>query len=168
MLRSVKDSTAINVIGYILILVALVFVVKAELKDIHCPNPNCPKSECADYGNGMAYYGSTPSSSDTASKLLDKIQIAAKCDERTVKWRRCFIMSFLISVAIWLLVFGYIPSVFSFLLVLFIGMAVWHFSFGYYAFHHYQAAADNINGSVDLLRQKLTEQDLGDNGKLTI
>lgn len=144
----------LNLVGYLLMLVALFFVIKAEVTDMRCPNPNCSKEECGDYGKGMAYYGSNPSETDTIPELLDKILIASKTDERTVKWRRCFILSFLIATAICLLVLNQIPPVLSFILMLFISMAVWHFSFGYYAFHHYQAAIDNINESVDILRQK--------------
>ncbi|AHA46020.1 putative membrane protein [Insectomime virus] len=146
-----------NIVGYILLLIALIFVVKAEMTDIHCPNPNCPKSECADYGRGMAYFGSEPEEADTIPQLLDKILIASKTEERTVKWRRCFIMSFIIISAISLLVLCQIPPVATFVLMLFIAMAVWHFSFGYYAFHHYQAAVDNITESVDILRQKTAD-----------
>lgn len=150
-------ASTFNIIGYILLLIALVFVVKAEFTDIRCPNPNCPKEECGDYGKGMAYFGSDPSESDTIPQLLDKILIASKTEERTVKWRRCFILSFIIISAICILVLREIPPVVTFVLMLFIAMAVWHFSFGYYAFHHYQAAVDNINETVDILRQKTAD-----------
>nr|WNL49801.1 membrane protein [Marseillevirus sp.] len=148
------SSPLFNIVGYILLLFALMFVVKAEMTDIRCPNPNCPKDECADYGKGMAYFGSTPSEQDSVPQLLDKILIASKTEERTVKWRRCFILSFLIITAIWILVLQKVPSVVVFVLMLFIAMAVWHFSFGYYAFHHYQAAVDNIDEAVGILREK--------------
>ncbi|ALX27557.1 putative membrane protein [Golden Marseillevirus] len=149
-----SGAVLFNVIGYILVLVALFFVVKAEVTDMRCPNPNCSKDECGDYGRGMAYYGSEPQETDDIPKLLDRILVASKTDERTVKWRRCFILSFLVVTGICLLVLNQVPPVLSFVLMLFISMAVWHFSFGYYAFHHYQAAMDNVNKTVDILRQK--------------
>ena len=157
----------IDLITYVISLLILWVAYKAEWKDMHCPNVDIGSKLCGPYGAGMAYAGSRPDKKDDVGKLLDKIEIASHTEEMTVKWRRCYMIAFFITLAIWFFVIypssHRFPKFYEYTLMLFVTMMIIYYSFSFYYFHHYSAPYSFIQESVDLIRRKTGKHR---NGKL--
>ena len=144
---------------YIISLIILYVAMYAEHKDLHCPTPYAPESECGSFGRGMAYDGSKPEPGDSDGILLDKIERASYTEELTVKWRRTYALSFLIVWGIWLFVVyptvSRLPNWSEYILSLFISGMIIYLSFSYYGFHHYSSPSTFIRQSTNDLRESL-------------
>lgn len=155
----IAPNTIVDYISYILSLVLLWTAYKAEWKDLHCGSVHDSNDKCKDFGGGMAYVGSEPLNNDPNELLLSKIERASYTEELTVKWRRCYILSFFITLFLWVTIMypivGRLPRFYEYFLMLFIVMMILYYSFSFYSFHHYEAPAQYIRKSVDILRDNL-------------
>lgn len=147
------DMVILNVVVYIIVAVLLYFVIRAEYLDVYCPT-QCWTDECGE-GMGMAYAGSKPEAEDTPRTSLDKILIGAKFDTRTVKWRRCFIISVLITLCIFVLILGRLPNGIELALSLIIINLLLNGIFSFYSFHHIQNVSQFVEGNVKNLEEAL-------------
>lgn len=163
----------LNVIVYAAALFLLFMAWKAEFLDLHCPYPSASKEECCGDGCGMAYRGSKPDIHDDNHTLLDRINVASRTEERTVKWRRSYMLAWVIFILIWLAVFyreslfknseglasssglGGWPPYHTLIIFLFITTMVIYYSYSYYEFHHYDAPMRYIRESTQLLRERM-------------
>ena len=154
-----SGNNIIDYLSYFLSLIFLWIAYRAEWKDLHCGSVHDSIDKCKDFGGGMAYAGSEPSNNDSVEVLLSKIEKASYTEELTVKWRRCYILSFFITLFIWLAVIypivNRLPRFYEYFLLLFINTMIIYYSFSFYSFHHYEAPAQYIRKSVELIRDDL-------------
>lgn len=141
-----------TVVVYIVIAVLLFIAIKAEWLDVYCPSQKYSSDSCGE-GCGMAYIGSDPDPNATFSETLDKIDNAAKADQRTVKWRRALILSVIIVLCIFIFVLGRLPNgIELFICVVISEFFIWG-SFSFYTFHHTDHAKNRINQNTEHLRE---------------
>ncbi len=149
----------ITLIVYLITLVMLWMAYKSERLDLQCPYPSAPKSKCGTFGKGMAYQGTEPHKDDQVPQLLNKIEKATYTEELTVKWRRAYIIAFLISVSVWLLVVyplcDGLPNGAQWVLTLLIAYFFIYFSFSFYYFHHYYSPTNFTRESINMIRNEL-------------
>lgn len=129
---------------------------KAERLDLYCPpevKQFC-KNKCGD-NKGKYYIKGKPENTDTINELLNKIKISSNCEGSTVKWRRCLLLSIIISILIALVIMQKFPSGRDFFLMVFLAFIMLYFSFSYYEYHYNKYPAININKSVNYIRNKL-------------
>jgi hypothetical protein len=153
----ISDLLTVNVLMYILLFGAVIVVHLIERRDWECTNPYKLLEECHE-GNGMPYNGSKPTQTDGCKDLLKKINIAAGAEQKSIKWRR----SFILSVIICILVFGlvvmpgnlpYWPYMYA---AIIISTFVLYFNFNYYSFHRYNRPTEYIKESIALLFEKIS------------
>lgn len=149
----------LTIIVYALSLFLLVRAAQAEHLDLNCPYPNSKPNECCGDGCGMAYRGSKPYHDDDLNTLFRKIKIATRTEERTVKWRRSYMLAWIILILVWLTIFyptyQKLPDYSTLIMFLFIATMVIYYSYSYYQFHHYDAPYRYIRESVDIIKNKL-------------
>ena len=140
---------------YVLMFAAAVYVWKIEHIDVHCPNFNATTQECEEQG-GMAFSGSKPKESDDCKTLINKIRKGAGAEQRSIKWRRSFILSVAIMLIANILVLtpGSLPDWKTFYLSVFISFGVLFASYVYYSYHVYGLAEQWMENSIDELEQK--------------
>ncbi len=135
---------------------------KSERLDLQCPYPSAPKNRCGTFGKGMAYQGTEPEENDDVPTLLNKVEKATYTEELTVKWRRSYIIAFLISLFVWGLVVYPVcnapPTGAQWVLTLLIAYFLIYFSFSFYYFHHYYSPINFTRESINLIRNKLNIQ----------
>jgi len=152
----------VTIAVYIVTLGVLWMAYKSERLDLQCPYPSASKDKCGTFGRGMAYQGTEPNSDDTVPALLDKIEKATYTEELTVKWRKSYILAFLISLFVWLLVVypisGKLPSAAQWMLMLLIGYLFIYFSHSFYYFHHYYSPICFTRESINMIRNKMNIQ----------
>lgn len=146
---------SVNTLMYILLLVMLFVVHRVEQNDWECSNAYEWWEKCVP-DEGMPYRGSTPNKSDSADTLLNKINIAAGVEDKSIKWRRSFIMAVICSFLIFVLVItpGTLPVWYTFYLTVFLLSGSWYFHFANYSYHKFKPAEQNIYDSTSLLREK--------------
>lgn len=149
-----------SIVACVILLCILIYTIRMEKADLMCPNIHCESSECYE-GNGKAYFGSKPETADSNTVLLDKIMIAAHADKVTVKWRRSYILAFIITCLLYLLVHRRVPEIYESVLSIVFIMIVFYFSFSYYEYHHLQHATDNLTKCVDILKENVVKLELG-------
>jgi len=145
----------LNTLMYIIILLGLLLVHRIEQNDWHCHNAYQFWERCRP-AEGMPYRGSTPAEQDTTSVLLDKIDNAAGAEDKSIKWRRSFIMAVICSFMIFGLVVtpGSLPMWYTFYLTVFIITGMWYFHFSNYSYHKFKSAEHNVNKATEILRQR--------------
>ncbi len=138
---------------YVIVVIILLYAVYKERQSLGCGYFFNGK-DC-DNSNGKAIEGSKPFKTDNTLKLLDKIEYAAAYQDRFVKWRAFLIVSFLMIGLIWFIIYKRFPSEWELivlLMVLFLGMSL---ATNFYRFHLYNHVENNIDESVEILRQRL-------------
>ena len=138
---------------YIVIAGILLYALYKEREALGCSK--FINGEDCDNANGKAVKGSNPSTSDTTSEILNKIDYAADYQSRFVKWRAVLIVSFVSMVILWFVLFRRFPNEWEIVtgtLVLFIFMTS---AVGFYRFHLYDHVEHNINDATNILRDRL-------------
>ena len=145
----------LGVVMYALIFAAAIYMWKVEHIDVHCPNFNSTAEQCESEG-GMAFSGSRPSDTDDCQTLIRKIRKGAGAEQRSIKWRRSFLLSVAIMLIASLLVLtpGRLPDWKTFYLSVLISFAVIFGSYVYYSYHVYGLAEQWMDKSLDELEQK--------------
>jgi len=145
----------LNTLMYIIMLLGLFLVHRIEQNDWNCNNAYQFWQSCKP-DEAMPYRGSTPSESDSNDVLLDKIDNAAGVEDKSIKWRRSFIMAAICSFMIFALVItpGSLPEWYTFYLTVFIITGMWYFHFSNYSYHKFKPAEHNVNKATNLLRQR--------------
>jgi hypothetical protein len=125
---------SVNIIMYALIFLAAFFVNYVERKDLWC---NGTYSDDCGEDRGMPFWDTKPNGHDTCSSLISKIKRITSAEERTIKWRRAFILAVGLSFGVWILVAtpGCLPPWNKFYLSVIIMFAVLYFFFNYYSYH---------------------------------
>jgi Ca2+/Na+ antiporter len=89
---------------------------------------------------------------------VGKIDIAASAEQKSIKWRRSFILSVVICVLVFVLVvmhgnLPYWPYMYA---AVIISTFVLYFNFNYYSYHYYNRPTENIKKSTELLFEKIS------------
>jgi len=101
---------------------------------------------------GKAVIGTAPNHRDSNSVLFSKIKHAADYKNRFVTWRGFVIVSFLIMLGLWFVIFKKYPSEWELvtgMVIIFLGMSL---TANFYKFHLSDLVRKNIYDSVDLLK----------------
>lgn len=145
-----------NIVGYSAIGFGLLGVYLIERRDWECLNSYQLYEKCKP-GEGMAYRGSTPSSTDPPNVLLEKINKAAMSEYNSIKWRRALVISAGMVVIVFALFCtpGRLPKWYVFLGALLACFGVMYFIFNYYSFHRFMVPANNIKKCTEYLSKFL-------------
>ena len=148
-------EVTLNVAMYLLIFAAAIYVWKVEHIDVHCPNFNSSQEQCESEG-GMAFSGSRPTDSDDCQTLIRKIRKGVGAEQRSIKWRRSFLLSVAIMLVASILVItpGRLPDWKTFYLSVLISFAVLFGSYVYYSYHIYGRAEQWAKDAIDELETK--------------
>lgn len=125
-----------------------------EFTDLRCPSTKASAKQCGP-GKGVAYVKGRPFTRDSPDTLLDKISLSSSYENNTVKWRRCLIFSFFVTVIIFLLVFSRLPCGKELLICVLILYCCMYFMLSFYQNEISRPATRQIDVSIDLLRDKL-------------
>lgn len=141
-----------EIVMYVIILGLALFLASSEHKDWGCEDPYILFEKCKP-AEGMSYRGSKPEKDDDCSTLLKKINIAASAPSKSIKWRKSFVVSVIISLLIFGLVVspGRLPKWTTFYLSVLIGFAVVYFSLNFYDFHKYNTPREYIAEATDMI-----------------
>ena len=145
----------LNIIMYILIFAFTIFAWRTEHIDVHCPSFTSSREECASQG-GMSFSGTKPDPSDSCRALMEKIRKAAGAEQRSIKWRRAFLLSVAIMGAVWVLVGtpGSLPDWKPFYISVLLSFAVLFGSYTYYSYHVYGLAEKWVGDALDEMERK--------------
>lgn len=88
--------------------ILLIYATKMEYSDLFC-STNKGKQICKS-GNGVAYREGKPSPNDSVDVLLQKISYSSIYETNSVKWRRCLILSVVITLVLFFLLFSRLPT----------------------------------------------------------
>lgn len=137
---------------YTVLLAVFGLVLYIERNDNECPSLFSSRAECVD-GSGMPMRGAKPNTDDSCSTLIDKINIAAGIEYRSIKWRRAFTQSVIIMFFIWMLVItpGMLPEWFAFYTTVIIGFAILYFCLNFYSYHLFKTGEDYTKEATALL-----------------
>lgn len=162
-MNNLRDTKIATLVAYLILLGLFVYAFWMENKDTRCPNIGSPDEEC-DLGGGMSFAWSRPEPDDSCYTLLNKIDNAAGYEVKSVKWRRSFLLSTIIVLAIiaiggapvdfskWYLVFMYILIAF----VILLGFNM------YYGYHIFRKAEGWIFDSTQMIRDRYCSRVIGD------
>ncbi len=139
---------------YIILSIITAIVLDVEIREMNCPHPNALDSECG-FGKAGLYVASIPNDNDDIPTLLDKIDIASDVLTRTIYWRRSYILSIIITLALWIMLFRKMPNGYELLFSILLIMFILYFSCNFYSFHHYGPPKIYIDKSTKLIRKKL-------------
>ena len=146
---------SIDVVMYAILLLSVGFIGWVEKQDLSCPDVFSPESQCAE-GKGMPFRGTEPRQEDDCNTLLDKAEKASGVEERSIKWRRSFVLGAVISFLFWILIAtpGCLPSWEKMYMSVIICFATLYFSMNFFAYHTVKKAASYAKVSVSEIRNK--------------
>ena len=152
-----NDPKLVTILVYIVTFLLVVYALKMENLDLHCPSvqKGSRGRRICGPGQGMAYVKGKPKENDNIATLLDKIEHSAKYENNSVKWRRALIFSVIMTLIIFGFLHGGLPTGQEFLivaLILYIGI---YFMLTYYERKLARPVNKQINQSVTLIKEKL-------------
>lgn len=142
---------------YIFIGIFLIYALYKERQALGCGSM-LDGRDC-DNANGKAVKGTAPLSTDPPGVLLNKIDYAAAYQNRFVKWRAVFIVSFCTAMLLWFVVYKRIPSEWELVVVMTVLFVTMFMATSFYRFHLYDHINENIDASTNLLRQHVAKDD---------
>jgi hypothetical protein len=149
----ILEASTENLVMYLILALATIYVWKIEATDITCPTFSSSKEECEN-GGGMSFSFTKPSSSDSCQVLIEKIKKGAGAEQASIKWRRSFILAVSIMATMWLLVGGGIPDWKILYLSVVIAYVILFGSFNYYSYHIFGKAETWMKDSIRELEAK--------------
>jgi len=138
------------IIGYAFVIIAMVCILLKERSCLGCGT--IFSTEDCDNKNGKAVIGTQPYLNDTKNNLLDKIKLAGNYTSRFVTWRGFLLTSFLITLALWFVIFKKMPTdweLITSMMIIFLGISMMS---SFYKFHLSDLISKNIDNSVELLK----------------
>ena len=138
---------------YILIGVLLLYALYKERQALGCPE--VPIGECNNK-EGKAVLGTSPHPEDSVEDLLSKIFSGACYQDRFVYWRVALFDSFLFAVISWFILYRRFPSEWELSVLLVVGVSVLYITKGFYKFHLDDHVKENLQVSVEFLKQRLS------------
>jgi hypothetical protein len=146
----------IDIIVYIIIILAMYKVYTTEKDDMLCPHgPSTTDKNLCKEGNGKSYHGSLPQSTDKLEIIMNKINIAATAYSKEVIWRKYFMLAIVTSFFICFLVLEKVPSPSKVFLIICIIMILGYFNQCFYNYHHYKHMEDSILKSTNIILKRL-------------
>ena len=144
-----------NLVMYLLLALATIFVLRVESTDIRCPTFSSSREECEN-GGGMSFSFTKPADNDTCQRLIEKISKGAGAEQASIKWRRSFLLAVSIMVLMWLLVGtpGNLPDWKVLYLSILIAYVIIFGSFNYYSYHVFGRAETWMRDSIRELQSK--------------
>ncbi len=144
-----------DIVVYVILIIFLVFAIKSEKLDLFCPKDK-KKYDCEACGDGKGkyYIDGKYEEDDDVDKILLKIEWLSEYNEKTVKWRRVYILSFF-SVVLYSLLTGTLSSGKKALLLFLSMFIIFYSSFSYYYFHFEKFPEHYIKNNIYHLRKKL-------------
>jgi len=90
--RFLPNLSWFDLFMYFATMVAFIFAVQLEYKDLYCPHP---KQKCK-RGRGAVHEAGKIKDDDSYDEILRKIRISSRYDESSVYWRRTIIFTVII------------------------------------------------------------------------
>lgn len=148
------ESSAVNIVMYVLLLLVLIIVVWVEVTVQMCPNGAF--STCANMGidNGLLTHGTKAKDSDSCTVILEKTTKVAAANVNSVRWRISFILATIIAALLWLLIFQIIPHWIILYLTILIAFLVIYFYFNFSGFHVNNEIFKIVEGNLNILKSK--------------
>ena len=147
-----------QVVMYIIIFIFAFYALNKELSVWKC-NPIYSKiTDCQGTGD-IDYRNSKPSQEDNCSELLKKVKTSSSVFIDSNKWRRSFVLSFVIVLLLFVLVItpSKLPDWNLFYASVIIGFTVIYLSFSYYEAHIYNIPQEYVNESIRMIEEKMRE-----------
>jgi hypothetical protein len=153
-------------VAYLGLLGFTLFIWSVEHKDIRCPNFEAPEQEC-DLRGGMAFSDTRPINTDSCQQLFEKIYKAAGTEQRSIKWRKAFVLAVGITFVGFILLYSStctkpigmiaginIPGWQTLYLTVLLTFVILMGTFTYYSYHVYGAAESWEMQALDMLKSK--------------
>ena len=140
----IKDNWK-NIIVYLIILVAFVSAYILEHKDLYKENRNL----------GAVYEKGIPTETDTLSELLSKIRITSRYDVSSVYWRRCIIVSTIITFILIIISYRRLPSALELIYYFVLIYLVLYMFLNYYRDNLSIPSSEHIRTSTTYIQNKL-------------
>ncbi|MDB4769375.1 hypothetical protein OAG24_00270 [bacterium] len=137
---------------YIIIIAIFIFAIFKERQALGCPT--IPTGVDCDNENGKAVKGTKPYNSDSTNNLLQKIKLAGSYQDRFVKWRIFYVMSILVTIVSWFVIFKRFPSEWELVLMLIVLMLAFVGTDNFYKFHLSDCVKEHIKSSVNILESR--------------
>ena len=138
---------------YALLIAAVVFNLRKELRDMKCPTPWARESVCHGW-NGAPFKDGIAHETDTAVEMCQKTVEESRFTRKMVLWRRSLAIGTFSALMIALLVLGRLPVWWRFYLMVFvIMMTVYHVT-AYYHHHVNHSATEVTAHNMALLQRK--------------
>ncbi len=154
-----------DVILYVFLIFIFWFAFKSEKLDLFCPT-NCENSgkteritefcgeKCGD-GKGKYYVDGIGNENDKVEKLLEKIEWLSDFDTKTTKWRRAYMLAFLIALLSLMISLKTFPSGEQLIVSIIIAFIVIYISFSYYNYHYERYPVYYTKKNIEHIRKKL-------------
>ena len=114
-----------------------------------------PDSKEVGDGHSRSYIYGKYSKGDGLNEMLDKLDYLSTYEERTIKWRRAFICSFISSLLIILLTFESFPKGKNYFIMIFISFIIFLESFYLYDYHYNRYPVNFTKQILNKLKSKL-------------
>ena len=130
--------------------------IQRELLDMNCPEGPDTKdrSVCRD-GNGKLWAHYRVKKDDSPRASLAKIRVLHHNYAKAVQWRRCFVLSFVATLFLFLVTQQRLPSGFELLGSMLVIFIAWYMAGSFYDFHHNRFMREAIDGHLASLLKQL-------------
>lgn len=136
--------------------VALVYAIYKEHQSLGCEELFRGKDCFLDENrNGKAVIGTVPQETDGNEEILDKIDLAADYDNRFVKWRAFFIISFVATMLLFFVTFKRVPTEWELMLGIIVVFLCFLSYSSFYQFHLKNLISENIHEGTGILRKRV-------------
>ena len=142
--------TKFDWIVFVIIIVILILVIRAELQDTLCGDID--RNECG-IGKGRVYFPFKPEEDDDCDTLLDKIKQTARYEINSIHWRRSAIAAAIISFISLYVLEQKIPSAIRFLTILVIAFIIIYIMLAMFQRTTSVPAVDQVDDLVNIVRQ---------------
>jgi hypothetical protein len=144
----------IKYVFYIFIVILVYIIGGNEFMDIFNPNGVSGKGKCAD-GHGKNIYFPKSNGKADINTILKNMSKLSKYPNKTIKWRRCLLISILIIMVSQCVTTNTLPSVKNFLILLAITYLILKSIFSLYQTHYHDWATLYMEQNIRKIRRHL-------------
>lgn len=138
---------------YIIIIAILIYAIFKERQALGCSSiPSC--TDC-DNANGKTVKDTKSYETDSTKEILKKIRFAGSYQDRFVKWRIFYVISVLVTVVAWFVIYKRFPTEWELVLMILVLMLAFTGTNNFYKFHLTDYVKDHVEKSVDILTSRL-------------
>lgn len=144
-----NELPCFTIFVYLAILVAFLFALRIEYKDLFCPYGGKCK-----YGNGNSYKEGKVHRDDSCKEILQKIRISSRYDESSVYWRRSIVFASITVFAVLIIALRRLPTGWEALMGFIIIYLLTYLSLSYYQENLSKPAAKQVDRATKILQDR--------------